>query len=70
MAGVDLKGRTTFVHGDRSDEATIDSRGAIKVKLVSRGTPAEGYGSAQLLDGIASKGEVRIINGAVRVKVI
>ena len=70
MAGVDAKGRTVLTNGERSDEVTIDTRGALKVKLVSRGTAREGYGSAQLAAGVAAKGEVEIINGAVKVKVI
>ena len=69
MAGVEGKGSTKLVHGGQSDEATIDLRGAIKVKLVPRGTAAEGYGSAQWLHG-DKKDEVTIINGRVKVKVI
>lgn len=69
MAGVDAKGRTVILGSELPNEVRVIN-GAVLVKLISRGTPREGYGSAQLLDGIAAKGEVRIINGAVRVKVV
>ena len=66
---IEGKGRTTFVHSDKPNEVTIIN-GAILVKLVPRGTRGVGYGSAQLWDGIASHGEARIINGAVKVKFV
>jgi hypothetical protein len=71
MAGVDGKGSTVLSDGNPADptEARVIN-GAILVKLVPRGTPREGYGSAQIKGGIASKGEAVVTGGAVRVKVV
>ena len=68
MAGVEGKGRMTFLDGDPSKGEARVINGAILVKVVPRGTRREGYGSAQLKGGVASKGEAVIVNGAVRIK--
>ena len=70
MPGVDAKGRTTIVDGESQDNEVNVINGAIKVKLVPRGTPREGYGSAQLKGGVASLGEAEIVDGAIKVRFV
>ena len=67
MAGVDGKGATKIVHGNRLNGEVEVINGRIRVLVVPRGTlTREGTGSAQLLHGNRTKGQVEIINGAVR----
>lgn len=70
MAGVDLKGRSKIVGGIALHGEVRVINGALLVKVVPRGTPRRGIGSAQLLKGIAKFGEVEIINGRVKVRVV
>lgn len=66
MAGIDLKG--SAVIGDNPRGARVVN-GRLRVRLVARTPPGrEGYGSAQLKAGVASKGQVEILSGAVKVR--
>lgn len=66
----DLKGRTKIVTGRGGIEALV-TNGALHVVFVTRtGAPAEGYGSAQIKGGVASKGEAQVIAGALKVRII
>ncbi len=66
MAGVDTKGSAKI--GDNPTGARVIN-GRLRVRFVTRVLPgAEGYGSAQIKAGVASKGQVEVIAGAVRVR--
>ncbi len=65
---VDLKGRAKIGCGLGPNEVEVIN-GAIRVLVVARGSRMEGYGSAQIKKGIASKGEAVVIAGALRVKI-
>ena len=67
MAGVDGKGVTKILHGNRLNGEVEVINGRIRVLVVPRGpVTREGTGSAQLLHGNRVKGQVEIIGGAVR----
>ena len=66
MAGSDLKG--SAVIGDYTRGARVVN-GRLLVRLVSRTRPGrEGYGSAQIKGGVASKGEAQVLDGALKVR--
>ena len=66
MAGVEGKGVTKIVGGRQPGEVEVIN-GRIRVLVVPLGPATrEGTGSAQLKGGIASKGQVVITNGVVR----
>jgi uncharacterized protein YaiE (UPF0345 family) len=68
MAGATLKGRSKIKGGVAAHNEVEVINGALKVKVVPRGTAREGYGSAQLKGGVASHGEIEILNGALKVR--
>lgn len=66
MAGSDLKG-SAVIHDDTRGARVVNGR--LLVRLVARTRPGqEGYGSAQIKAGVASKGEAQVIDGAVKVR--
>lgn len=67
MAGVEGKGRATLVDGNPNNNEARVINGRLLVRVVPRGTRREGYGSAQLKGGVASKGEAVITAGALRI---
>ena len=68
MAGVEGKGVTVIRNGNPLNGEAEVINGRLKVVVVTRGPETrEGTGSAQLKGGIASKGQVVIVNGAVRI---
>ncbi len=70
MAGVTGKGRTKILGGTASHGEVRVIDGALLVKVVPRGIPRRGIGSAQLFKGVAKFGEVEIIDGRVKVKIV
>lgn len=66
MAGSDTKGAAKI--GDSIQGVRV-TNGRVHVRFVTRTLPgAEGYGSSQIKAGVASKGQVEVINGALKVR--
>lgn len=70
MTGTTLQSWSKIIAGLASKGEVQVVNGAVKVKLVPRGSRRIGLGSARIRDGIASKDEARVLVGAVKVKVV
>lgn len=67
---LEAKGRVKIYRGAGGIEALV-TNGALHVVFVTRTVaPREGYGSAQIKGGVASKGEAQVIAGALKVRII